>query len=643
MTKQIETKRDEHHGSVDVGRRNLLKLTGVGVAALGMMSATETPAFAQGTLAWDKTFPKSDRVDHRKVTFNNRLGITLVADLYVAKTIDRSQRHPALVVGGPYGAVKEQSSGLYAQTMAERGYITIAHDPSYVGESGGQPHDTASAEALVEDFNAGVDFLGRLPFVDRERIGVLGVCGSGGFGLAAAEIDPRIKAVATVSMYDIGQANGRDSRHTWTRARSGGTSTRSRPNAGPRWMARSGRWSSERRKCSPRVRRRLIGVLRLLPHAPRPASALEHGVLAIERRADDAVLVVSASRLDLAAPGPLHHGRPGTLTHLQRARVQQGVGAEGTVHRSWRGTRRPLRPCQPHSLGQAPVVLRHSPRRSEGTIVMGRHAGSGVTAACAIAIAAVPLLTSCAKGTGMAATPQKGIHTSMLSHDDLASVSPALERYRREALEASLWKRPQLSPRDRSIVTIAALIARNQTAEQAHYLALALDNGVRPSEISEIITHLAFYAGWGNAMATVQIAQGVFDTRVTSPAQRCRPPRRRCCRSIRLLRRNAPPWSKRPWAPLRQVLWSTPETSCSRTCGFGRRSRRRDRSLVTVSALIASGQVAQVTYHLNRAMDSGLTQEEAGEVITHLAFYAGWPSAFSAVPVAKDVFDKRPR
>ena len=206
MTKQIETKRDEHHGSVDVGRRNLLKLTGMGVAALGMMSAIETPAFAQGTLAWDKTFPKSDRVDHRKVTFNNRLGITLVADLYVPKTIDRSQRHPALVVGGPYGAVKEQSSGLYAQTMAERGYITLAHDPSYVGESGGQPHDTASAEALVEDFSAGVDFLGRLPFVDRERIGVLGVCGSGGFGLAAAEIDPRIKAVATVSMYDIGQA-----------------------------------------------------------------------------------------------------------------------------------------------------------------------------------------------------------------------------------------------------------------------------------------------------------------------------------------------------------------------------------------------------------------------------------------------------
>lgn len=273
---------------------------------------------------------------------------------------------------------------------------------------------------------------------------------------------------------------------------------------------------------------------------------------------------------------------------------------------------------------------------------MGRHAGSGVKVVCAIAFAAVALLTSCAKRTGMPATPQKGIHTSMLSQDDLASVSPALERYRREALEASLWKRPQLSPRDRSIVTIAALIARNQTAEQAHYLALALDNGVRPSEISEIITHLAFYAGWGNAMATVPIAHGVFDARGVSRS--ALPPA-----AAPLLALDQAAEAQRaalveatvgPVAPglveytrdlLFKDLWLRPALS------------PRDRSLVTVSALIASGQVAQVTYHLNRAMDSGLTKEEAGEVITHLAFYAGWPNAFSAVPVAKDVFDKRPR
>jgi hypothetical protein len=203
MNKQRETNR--RWTGISAGRRNLLKLTGVGVAALSMLSIDAT-ALAQNTLAWDKTFPKSDRVDHRKVSFYNRLGITLIADLYVPKNIDRSRRHAALMVGGPHGAVKEQASWLYAQTMAERGFITIAHDPSYVGESGGQPHGIASSEALVEDFSAAVDFLGGLPFVDRDRIGVIGVCGSGGFGLAAAEIDPRIKAVATVSMYDIGQA-----------------------------------------------------------------------------------------------------------------------------------------------------------------------------------------------------------------------------------------------------------------------------------------------------------------------------------------------------------------------------------------------------------------------------------------------------
>jgi fermentation-respiration switch protein FrsA (DUF1100 family) len=175
--------------------------------AVGASLLTSGAAFAADTLAWDKTFPQSDKVSHQKVTFNNRLGINLVADLYLPKNLDRSKTHPAIVVGGPYGAVKEQSAGLYAQTMAERGFVTIAHDPSYNGESGGQPHFTASSEALVEDFSAAVDFLGTKPFVDRERIGVIGICGSGSFGLAAAETDPRIKAVATISMYDIGQAH----------------------------------------------------------------------------------------------------------------------------------------------------------------------------------------------------------------------------------------------------------------------------------------------------------------------------------------------------------------------------------------------------------------------------------------------------
>src|SRR5947208_2322848 len=152
--------------------RSLQVITGM---ALGMAVSTPNVTHATDQLAWDKTFPQSDKVIHQKVSFHNRLGINLVADLYVPKNLDRSKKHPAIVVGGPYGAVKEQSSGLYAQTMAERGFVTIAHDPSYNGESGGQPHFTASFEALLEDFSAAVDFLSTKSFVDRERIGVIGI------------------------------------------------------------------------------------------------------------------------------------------------------------------------------------------------------------------------------------------------------------------------------------------------------------------------------------------------------------------------------------------------------------------------------------------------------------------------------------
>lgn len=193
-------------GTSRLGRRLVLEFVRTGFAVLALISMTGGTAPAQETLAWDKTFPQSTRVDHQKVSFNNRLGINLVADLYVPNDLDRSRRHPAIIVGHPYGGVKEQTSGLYAQTMAERGFITLAFDASYNGESGGQPHFIASPEAFVEDFSAAVDYLGGHGSVDRDRIGVIGVCGSGGFSLAAAQIDPRIRAVATVSMYDIGQA-----------------------------------------------------------------------------------------------------------------------------------------------------------------------------------------------------------------------------------------------------------------------------------------------------------------------------------------------------------------------------------------------------------------------------------------------------
>jgi len=156
----------------------------------------------QLTQEWDKTFPQSDKVEHQKVTFKNRYGITLVADLYLPKNRD-NQRLAAIAVSGPFGAVKEQSSGLYAQTMAERGYVTLAFDPSYTGESGGEPRNLASPEINTEDFSAAVDYLGLLPYVDRQRIGVIGVCGFGGMALNAAAVDKRIKAVVTASMYDM--------------------------------------------------------------------------------------------------------------------------------------------------------------------------------------------------------------------------------------------------------------------------------------------------------------------------------------------------------------------------------------------------------------------------------------------------------
>ncbi|MGI3163572.1 alpha/beta hydrolase [Pseudooceanicola sp. 200-1SW] len=152
------------------------------------------------TQEWDKTFAKSDKVDHRKVTFTNRYGIPLAGDLYTPKG---EGPFAAIAVSGPFGAVKEQSSGLHAQTLAERGFVTLAFDASYTGESGGEPRNLASPEINTEDFSAAVDFLGLLDNVDRERIGILGICGFGGMGLNAAAADTRIKAVAATTMYDI--------------------------------------------------------------------------------------------------------------------------------------------------------------------------------------------------------------------------------------------------------------------------------------------------------------------------------------------------------------------------------------------------------------------------------------------------------
>lgn len=157
------------------------------------------------TQEWDKTFPKSEKVDHCKVTFVNRYGITLAADMYLPKKAEG--KLPAIAVCGPFGAVKEQCSGLYAQTMAERGFLTIAFDPSFTGESGGQPRYMASPDINTEDFQAAVDFLSLHDRVDPERIGIIGICGWGGLSLNTAAIDTRVKATAAMTMYDMSRVN----------------------------------------------------------------------------------------------------------------------------------------------------------------------------------------------------------------------------------------------------------------------------------------------------------------------------------------------------------------------------------------------------------------------------------------------------
>jgi 4-carboxymuconolactone decarboxylase len=235
---------------------------------------------------------------------------------------------------------------------------------------------------------------------------------------------------------------------------------------------------------------------------------------------------------------------------------------------------------------------------------------------------------------------QPDIGGRRLSPDDVRRVAPALEAYTQERLYGEVWRRPGLSPRDRSIVTIAALIARELTPPMPYYFNRALENGVKPAELSEIITHLAFYSGWANAFAAIGPARDVFAQRGIGPDQLpAATPQLlaldeaaeadRAARVGQQFGAVAPGIVQYTTDVLFRDLWLRPNLA------------PRDRSLVTVSALIASGQVAQMPYHLNRAMDNGLTQEQAGEVITHLAFYAGWPNAFSALPVAKDVFEKR--
>lgn len=251
----------------------------------------------------------------------------------------------------------------------------------------------------------------------------------------------------------------------------------------------------------------------------------------------------------------------------------------------------------------------------------------------------VLLLSSTASAYAVETVPMGS--KPMLTFADTSKVSAALDAYTQDRLLGDVWKRPGLAPRDRSIATLAALIARNQTIEMSYHLNLALDNGVEPREISEIITHLAFYAGWGNAMAAVAVAGDVFAARHIGADHLPRA-------AVTLLPISEAAESQRAKFVEEQFGSSFPgvveytTNVLFRDLWLRPDLVPRDRSLVTVSALIANGQTAQLTPHLNRAMDNGLTQTQASEVITHLAFYVGWPNVFSAMPVAKDVFAKRP-
>lgn len=204
----------EQNDDLDLGRRNMVKLTGA--AALAMTSVLRGAALAQDMSNGADNFYTSDKVTVQKVTFRDQYQMKVGANLFIPRTLSRHAKSAAIIVGHPMGAVKEQSANLYATEMAEQGFVTLSLDLPFWGESEGKPRNMVSPEMYAEAFSAAVDFLGTQPFVDRNRIGVLGVCGSGSFVISAAKIDPRMKAIATVSMYDMGAVNRNGLRHGQT-------------------------------------------------------------------------------------------------------------------------------------------------------------------------------------------------------------------------------------------------------------------------------------------------------------------------------------------------------------------------------------------------------------------------------------------
>ncbi|TCK04238.1 carboxymuconolactone decarboxylase family protein [Marinobacterium mangrovicola] len=252
---------------------------------------------------------------------------------------------------------------------------------------------------------------------------------------------------------------------------------------------------------------------------------------------------------------------------------------------------------------------------------------------------AAPLLTAAISST-LAISAQAETYPGVPALETLGNAAPALEDYTENLVLGEVWKRPDLSPRDRSVATLAALVARNQTGELRFHVNFALDNGVKPAEISEIITHLAFYAGWGNATSAANVVASVFEERGIGEDQLP-------AADIELLPLDVETEEARETAVQKNyggiadgVLKYTTE-ALFRDLWLRPDLAPRDRSLVTVSALIATGKIEQVSFHLGKAMDNGLTKPEASELLTHLAFYAGWPNIFSTLPVAEKVFEAK--
>jgi fermentation-respiration switch protein FrsA (DUF1100 family) len=205
----------KEQSALSSGRRRFLEVAAVGMATIGMTTLA-MPAMAQDMSNGAANFYTSDKVIVQKVTFKNQYQMKVTGNLFTPRSLDRNAKNPAIIVGHPMGAVKEQSANLYATKMAERGFVTLSLDLSFWGESEGQPRNAVLPDLYAEDYSAAVDYLGTRSFVDRQRIGVIGVCGSGSFVISAAKIDPRMKAIATVSMYDMGAANRNALNHSQT-------------------------------------------------------------------------------------------------------------------------------------------------------------------------------------------------------------------------------------------------------------------------------------------------------------------------------------------------------------------------------------------------------------------------------------------